>query len=406
MIENMFVMPERSDGQSDRDYNIASARQRLVSSDSWRQAHLKKNRNRVDKRMSLKEAVQQFVNDGDIVSDTGFTWVRGCIQATIEMMRQRKQELTLMGAPMGTAGWLTGSGIVKHIHNCYTGAEMRGIDRTFSRNIKSGAVEVLSEWSHGSMSLGFKAAQLGIPYCATKIMLGSDMLKYNPYLRVIHNDFMPESEDEKVCLVPALYPDVVFIHVQQADKYGNARIWGPILNDAALAVAARKVVITCEEVIPEDLMQRDTAANVIPFIYVDAVVEMPFGNLPGSCPGYYYWHREWWEQNIRVAFLNDEAFKKTLDKWVYGCRDHFDFIDKLGGGAHQLSNSIKLTKVAEGLHDIDSIDYKYDEISAAHPTWRYPWEGGYEEELSKLKENLERLAELDAIEQKRQEEKK
>ena len=403
MTDSVFKMPERLPEQTDRDYHIASAKERLVDFDSWRQAHLQKSRNRVDKRMSLKEAVQQFVSDGDIVSDTGFTWVRGCIQATIEMIRQEKQELTLMGAPMGTAGWLTGAGIVKHLHNCYTGAEMRGVDRMFSRNIKSGLVEVMSEWSHGSMALGFKAAQLGVPYMAGKIMLGSDMLKYNPYIKAVHNEFKPDQENEKVCLIPALYPDVVFIHVQQADKYGNARIWGPIVNDVALAVAARKVVITCEEVIPEELMQRDTAANVIPFLYVDAVVEMPFGNLPSSVPGYYYWHREWWEQNIRVDFRSDEGFQKTLDKWVYGCRDYHDFIDKLGGGSRFLTQAIKLQKVAEGLLDIDSIDYAYEEVGLNHPTWRYPWEGTHAEEFARMQSNLERLAELDEFERKREE---
>jgi hypothetical protein len=90
MTQNMFKMPERLAEQSDRDYHIASAKHRLVDFDSWRQAYLNKSRNRIDKRMSLKEAVQQYVSDGDIVSDSGFTWVRGCFQATVEMIRQGK----------------------------------------------------------------------------------------------------------------------------------------------------------------------------------------------------------------------------------------------------------------------------------------------------------------------------
>ncbi|MGE5418330.1 MAG: CoA transferase subunit A [Acidobacteriota bacterium] len=403
MLSDVFKMPERQPGQSDRDYHVASAPARLVDHQSWRESHLKKERSRSDKRMSLKEAVNKFVQDGDIVSDSGFTWVRGCIQATMEMIRQNKHDLTWMGAPMATAGLPTGAGIVKYLHNSYTGAEMRGIDRTFSRWIREGRVEVLSEWSHGAQALGFKAAQLGVPYLASKIMLGSDMVKYNPYIKVVHDEFRVDQEKEKVCLIPALYPDVVFIHVQQADKYGNARIWGPLVNDAALAVAARKVIITCEEIVPEEDIRTNTDTNLIPFLFVDAVVEMPFGNLPASCPGYYYWHREWWEYNIRVAMPNEERWKESLDQWVYGCRDHYDFVDKLGGGTRQIAKYRQLTRVAEGLQDIDSVDYAYREVTPEFPNWRYTWEGSYEEELARLEQSILRLQELEQLQKKGEE---
>ncbi|MGE5422314.1 MAG: CoA transferase subunit A [Ignavibacteriales bacterium] len=401
MNGNVFQMPERSPGELDREFHIRSAPTRLVDSASWRETHLKKNRSRIDKRTTLKEAVEKYVDDGDIVCDTGFTWVRGCIQATMEMIRQGKQDLSWMGAPMATAGLPTGAGIVKYLHNSYTGAEMRGIDRVFSRAIKTGKVEVCSEWSHGAMALGFKAAQLGAPYVASKLLLGSDMLKYNPYVKVVQDEFRNGQEHEKVCLIPALYPDVVFIHVQQADKYGNARIWGPIINDAALAVAARKVVITCEEIVPEEDIRANTAENVIPFIYVDSVVEMPFGNVPASVPGYYYWHREWWEQNIRVAFSTDQGFQETLEKWVYSCRDHYDFVDKLGGGIRELVKRKNLTKVAEGSLELASVDYDYQEVSSNNPNWRYPWEGSYEAELDRLEKGIARLQELDDFEKTR-----
>ena len=39
------------------------------------------------------------------------------------------------------------------------------------------------------MALGFKAAQLGVPYLACKSLLGSDIVKYNPYVKVIDNPF-------------------------------------------------------------------------------------------------------------------------------------------------------------------------------------------------------------------------
>ncbi|MGE5370584.1 MAG: CoA transferase subunit A [Solirubrobacterales bacterium] len=395
MTADVFTLPDRQPGQSDRDYHIASAPARLVDAESWRKAHLAKDRSRVDKRITLKEAVDRYVQDGDIVSDSGFTWVRGCIQATFEMIRQNKKDLTWMGAPMATAGIPTGAGIVKSLHNSYTGAEMRGIDRVFSRRIRNKQVEILSEWSHGAQALGFKAAQLGLPYVASKILLGSDMLKYNPYVKTVQDE-LRGGDGNAVCLIPALYPDVVFIHAQQADKYGNARIWGPVVNDAALAVAARKVIITCEEVVPEEEIRRTQSENLIPYIYVDAVVEMPYGNLPASCPGYYYWHREWWERGVRVSMTDDESFAAYLKYWIHDCRDHYDFVDKLGGGVRAIVQRNRLTRAAEGYLDLDGVDYAYPEVDKNHPWWKYPWEGGFEEELARLTGSIERLKILEA----------
>lgn len=396
MLDNVFIMPERLPGESDRDYNIRSAPARLVDQRSWKEANLNKTRSRIDKRMTLKEAVSTYVNDGDIVCDSGFSWVRGCIQAYFEIIRQKKQDLSFMGAPMATAGIPVAGGVVKYLHNSYTGAEMRGIDRAFHRAIKERQVDILSEWSHGAQALGFKAAQLGLPYMASKIMLGSDMLKYNPYVKVVDHELSGAADP--VCLIPALYPDVVFIHVQQADKFGNCRIWGPIVNDVALSVAARKVIVTCEEVVTEDEIRNNPAGNQIPFLYVDAVVEMPFGNVPASCPGYYYWHREWWEKIVRVASQNQESMDEFLDYWVYGCRDHFDFVDRLGGGARELAKRYKLARVAEGFLEPEGASFAYTEVNSGIPDWQYPWEEGFEAEMARAMDNLERLKKFEAKE--------
>ena len=88
------------------------------------------------------------------------------------------------------------------------------------------------------MAQGFKAAQLGSPGVFSKQLLGSDILKFNPYTKVMQNPM--RADHDPVVFIPALYPDLTVIHVQAADKYGNARIYGPAVNDIALAAAARK----------------------------------------------------------------------------------------------------------------------------------------------------------------------
>lgn len=343
----------------------ASVLDRLIDHDSFRSSNLKKNRGKIDKRISLQEAVARYVEDGDVVADSGFSYVRTPIQAHFEIMRQKKKDLQYIGSPNTNQSYVAWSGASKYSHNSYIGAEMRGTDRNYSRMVKDGRVKVLSEWSHGSMGLGFKAAQYGEPFVACKQMLASEMLKYNPYVREAKDPWT----NEPVILVSALHPDVVFIHCQQADMFGNAKIFGPAVNDIALAFAARKVIVTCEEVVPELVMRFDTKDTFIPFMVVDAVVELPFGCLPGCCPGYYYWSREWWEWMLRIATKTDAHLEDFTNYWIFSTKDQFDLIDKMNqnlGGSKYLHNLCRLQKAEEYLIEDIGVDFTYEPVI---PKW-------------------------------------
>jgi len=338
---------------------------RLVDFESAREAHLKKEHAKVDKRMSLKDAIAKFVTDGDVMTDAGFAYVRTPHQAYWEIMRQGKKNLQCIGAPNTNHSFMIFNNNVDYSHNSYVGAEMRGIDRNYDRMLREGRVKILSEWSHGGVALGLKAAQLGTPGIFSKQMLGSDIIKYNPYTKVVQNPM--RSDPDPVLFIPALYPDVSIIHCQVADKYGNAYIYGPTVNDVATAAATRKLIITAEEIVPESEI-RNRKGTVIPFFYADAVVEMPFGAVPGNMPGYYYWSRQWWEKMLRFGCSSNENFKIFFDEWVFGCKDQFEFVDKLGG-AKWIAEARIQTKAAEGDHE--DIDFSYEEFTRTHESGLY-----------------------------------
>ncbi|HQH16407.1 MAG TPA: CoA-transferase [Smithella sp.] len=339
---------------------------RLVDYESAREAHSKKEHAKKDKRMTIGEAVATFVQDGDIITDGGFSYVRTPHQAFHEVIRQGKKNLQMIGSPNTNQSFFIFYGCVDYSHNSYSGAEMRGIDRLYDRALKQEKVKILSEWSHGGMAQGFKAAQLGSPGVASKQMIGSDLVRYNPYLKVIQNPL--KKDKDPVVFVPALYPDVSFIHCHAADKYGNAYIYGPAVNDLAMAAAARKVIITAEEIVPESDIRYNKQGQIIPFFYADAVVEMPFGALPGSMPGCYYWPRQWWEKCMRWATLNDENAKEFLDYWIINTKNQFEFVEKLGG-AKWIAEARRQTKAAEG--DNEDIDFSYEEFTLKHDSGLY-----------------------------------
>lgn len=340
----------------------------LVDSKAARRAHLEKDRSHRDKRMSLKEAVAEFISDGDVLTDTGFSYVRTPIQAYWEMMRQGKKGLQVMGAPNSNHTYMIANGNCSYSHCSYAGVEMRGTDRALSRYVKEGRTKVLSEWSHGSMALGYKAAQLGVAGLFSKSLLGSDIARYNPYVKTMQNPMRNESDP--VMFVPALHPDIAIIHVHAADKYGNGRFFGPAVNDIAIAAAAKKLIITAEEIVPEADMRYNNKGVAVPFMYADAVVELPYGGIPGSMPGCYYWTRQWWEKMCREAMKSEDVLQNYIHEWILDTKDQFDVLEKLGG-PKWIVEARRQTKAAEYDNEDDGFDFDYDEWKPESPSQKY-----------------------------------
>jgi len=88
-------------------------------------------------------------------------------------------------------------------------------------------------------------------------------------------------------VVPALNPDLALIHVNQADVYGNARIFGTGVSHQESALASKRVIISTEEIIDTEEIRSNPGLTTIPYYAVDAVVEAPYGSYPGTCPGIY-----------------------------------------------------------------------------------------------------------------------
>jgi len=340
----------------------------LVDAASAREAHLKKDHARRDKRMSLKEAVGEFVKDGDILSDTGFSYVRTPEQAFFEIVRQGKKDLQIIGSPNSNQTYFIAKGVCRYSHCSYAGVEMRGTDRALSRFVKEGRTRILSEWSHGSMALGFKAAQLGVAGLFSRSLLGSDIVTHNPFVKVMQNPIA--GDGQPVVFVPALYPDVAIVHVHAADKYGNGRFFGPAVNDIAIAAAARKLIVTAEEIVPEADMRYNNKGVAVPFIYADAVVELPYGGVPGSMPGCYYWSRQWWEKLCRDAMMSEEKIQEFIDYWIITSKDQYEFLDKLGG-VKWMIEARRQTKCEEYDNEDDGFDYSYHEWTKANPSDTY-----------------------------------
>src|SRR5262245_66668519 len=152
-----------------------------------------------------------------------------------------------------------------------------GLSRILREYAESGRV-VFEEWSHLGLGLRFRAAAMGVPFLPALTMLGSDLMGVGG-AKTLQDPYTGET----AAAIPAFFPDVAILHVHRADRFRNCQIDGYPHMDADIARAATTVLVTAEEVIPEEEIRRHPDRTVIPGFVVDALVHAPFGAFPHEC---------------------------------------------------------------------------------------------------------------------------
>ncbi len=286
-----------------------------------------KTRALVDKRMRIKDAVKKFIKDGDYLAIGGFGHIRIPMAIIYEIVRQRVKNLSVAGhTAVQDIDVLMAGGCVSSVDIAYVvGFELRGLSGVQRRLFESGQVKK-TEYTNGAMSYRVRAGAQGIPFIPVKVMLGTDTMMHSPG-KVVQCPFT----GEKVLLLPALNPDVCIIHAHRADMYGNVQIDGHIVKDDLQARASKRVIVTCEELVSDEIIRSDPGKTVIPFYMVDAVIEQPWGSHPGNMPYKYYFDHEFTEDYLTAGRDKDlEAIDYWLEKWVYSLNDYDEYLTKLG----------------------------------------------------------------------------
>jgi len=300
-----------------------------------------KSRKMVNKVMPLAKAVETFVHDGDYLGLSGFGGNRSPIAACHEILRQGRKH-------MGFAGHTTthdfevlcAGEVFDRVDAGYiVGLEARGLSPCARRYMQSGKVKI-TEWTNYSLSARLKAAAMGVPFIPARNLLGTDTFEYSAS-KIIECPYT----GKKLSLQPALYPDVAIIHVHEADVFGNSRILGIMKSDDDLARAAKKVIITCERLISSEDIRRHPTQTSIPYFLVDAVCEVPYGNYPGNMVYEYFSDEEHLQEWLKVE-EDPAAFQAFLQRNIYDCKDHHEYISKNGG----MDKLLKLRTVEYLLH--------------------------------------------------------
>lgn len=286
-----------------------------------------KQETKPDKVVSMREAIAANVTDGCSLCIEGFT---GFISfaAGHEILRQGRRDLTLIRmTPDLIYDQMIAAGAAKKLIFSYMGNPGVGSLYCIRRAVEK-ALPVpleLEEYSHYGLVGRYAAGASHSPFFALRSYVGSDMLAANPLIKLIDDPY----GTGKIAVVPPLNPDVAILHAQRADRRGNTQLWGLLGMQKEVAFAAKRVIVTVEELVDESVIRADPNRTLIPGLIVDAVVHEPYGAHPSYVQGYYDRDNESYLAWDKLS-QDHAAVTAWLDEWVYGLENHAAYVRKLG----------------------------------------------------------------------------
>ncbi|MEU6579283.1 CoA-transferase [Nocardia sp. NPDC046763] len=231
----------------------------------------------------LRDAVRDLVSDGATVALEGFTHLIPTAAAH-EIIRQRRRDLTLVRmTPDLVYDQLIGAGCARKLIFSWGGNPGVGSLHRFRDAIQRGWPRPLEieEHSHAGMANRYAAGASGLPFAVLRGYAGTDLARVTSTIAFLDCPFT----GERLAAVPALNPDVTVIHAQRADRHGNVQLWGLLGVQKEAVLAARRSLVTVEEVVDELIPL--PGAIVLPHWVIDAVAIAPGGARPSYAQGYY-----------------------------------------------------------------------------------------------------------------------
>ena len=281
-----------------------------------------------EKLSSIEEAINQ-VNDGDVVALQTMATVASPMASVRELIRQQKRKLGLVvlvgGIPVD---WLAAAGVIDRLIGAAVTMEQFGLCQQYRQAVEQGRVRV-QEISESVLNARLGAGARNLPFLPTRGAIGTDLAKENPdNMKLIEDPFggLP------VIACRALVPDVALIHAHRADCYGNIQFEPTALwpDMGIMPWAAKKVIVTVEEIVDTEVLRRNPDRTVLPGFMVNAVVEVPYGAHPTSFyPNYGYdsdFHRQW----TSVSRDKDKV-AEFIKKFVSEPENHSAYLEAIGG---------------------------------------------------------------------------
>jgi len=281
-----------------------------------------------DKVATLTDAIA-LVNDGDVVALQNMATQAAPMTLVRELIRQQRRGLGLVVLVGGMAvDWLATAGVIDRLIGAAVTMEQFGLCQQYRQAVEAGRIRV-EELCETVLNARLGAGARNLPFLPTRGAIGTDLIAQNPEnMKLLDDPF----GGHPVVACRALVPDVALVHAHRADRFGNVQYEPTILwpDIGIMPKAARRVIVSAEEIVDSDVLRRNPDRTVLPGFMVDAVVEVPYGAHPTSFfPNYGYdsrFHREW----VDVSSDPDQA-AAFIDRYVRTPSDQQEYLSVVGG---------------------------------------------------------------------------
>lgn len=246
-----------------------------------------------------------------------------------QLVRQRVRNLTVVGSGL-SLDLLVAAGCVSKVISYYAGGGVGvPVAPSFRRAAEHGAVEVW-ECEEGILTAGLQAAAQNLPFLPWRGGVGTSLPEVNPDLKVMSDPIRGET----LLAVPAITPDVTFLHAAASDAFGNVQhLGGPGWLDLFLHRAADRTVVQVEKVISNEDIRANPWATTI--AGADAVVRAPYGAHPFYSRGAYVQDTPFVREYLdaaKAAAQQDQpaALSHFLTHYCHEPESHGDYLERLG----------------------------------------------------------------------------
>jgi glutaconate CoA-transferase subunit A len=273
--------------------------------------------------VQLNEAIAELVHDGDTVALEGFTHLIPHA-AGHEVVRQGRTDLTLVRmTPDLIYDQLIGMGCARKLVFSWGGNPGVGSLHRLRDAVERGwpAPLELEEHSHAGMAAAYAAGAASLPCGVLRGYAGTDLVG-RTRLAWLECPFT----GEKLAAVPAIRPDVGIVHAQQADERGNVQLWGIAGVQKEAVLAAKRSLVTVEEVVPE--LEPRPGGIVLPSWTITAVAHAPGGAHPSYALGYYDRDNAFYERWDAISRDRD-TFREWMQRHVLDTADVKEYHESL-----------------------------------------------------------------------------
>jgi glutaconate CoA-transferase, subunit A len=272
-----------------------------------------------DKRMTADEIVAELA-DGMTVGIGGWGSRRKPMALVRAILRSPLRDLTVVSYGGPDVGLLCAAGKVRELVYGFVSLDSIPYDPWFRRVRESGAVAV-RELDEGMLQCGLRAAGHRLPFLPIRAGLGSDVLRVNPDLRTVRSPY----DGEEVLAMPPLHLDAALVHLNRADRHGNAQYLGPDpYFDDLFCLAARRRYVSCERIVDTaDLSTTGPMQSLLcNRMMVDGVVETLGGAHFTSCAPD-YGRDETFQRRYAEAAAEPEQWASFVDEFLSGTESDY-----------------------------------------------------------------------------------